>query len=116
LKKGPPVTTQPPHNSVKKMEYVYAALLLHSAGGKVTEDGVKKVLTAAGAKVEEPRVKALVAALSEIKIEDALKAAQTMPTAAAPAAAAAPTETKKEEKKEEKKSEEALAGLGALFG
>jgi len=97
------------------MEYVYAALLLHSAGSKVTEDGVKKVLTAAGVKVEEPRVKALVAALSEVKIEDALKAAQTMPVAAAPAAAA-PAEGKKEEKKEEKKSEEALAGLGALFG
>jgi large subunit ribosomal protein L12 len=97
------------------MEYVYAALLLHSAGGKVTEDGVKKVLTSAGVKVEEPRVKALVAALSEIKIDDALKAAQTMQVAAAPAAAA-PAEGKKEEKKEEKKSEEALAGLGALFG
>jgi large subunit ribosomal protein L12 len=96
------------------MEYVYAALILHSTGSKVTEDGVKKILTAAGVKVEEPRVKALVAALSEIKIEDALKAAQTMPTAAP--AAAAPTETKKEEKKEEKKPEEALAGLGALFG
>jgi large subunit ribosomal protein L12 len=97
------------------MEYVYAALLLHSAGDKVTEDGVKKVLTAAGLKVEEPRVKALIAALSEIKIEDALKAAQTMQVAAAPAAAA-PAAGKKEEKKEEKKSEEALAGLGALFG
>lgn len=97
------------------MEYVYAALLLHSAGGKVTEDGVKKILTAAGVKVEEPRIKALVAALSEIKIEDALKAAQTMQVAAAPAPAA-PTEGKKEDKKEEKKSEEALAGLGALFG
>jgi large subunit ribosomal protein L12 len=98
------------------MEYVYAALLLHSAGGKVTEDGVKKILTAAGAKIEEPRVKALVAALSEIKIEDALKAAQTLPVAAPAVAAAGPAETKKEEKKEEKKSEEALAGLGALFG
>jgi len=99
------------------MEYVYAALLLHSAGGEVTEDNVKKVLTAAGVKAEEPRVKALVAALSEIKIDDALKAAQAAPVAAAPAAAA--TEAKKEEKKPEddkKKSEEALAGLGALFG
>lgn len=99
------------------MEYVYAALLLHSAGEKVTEDSVKKVLTAAGVKVEEPRVKSLVAALSEIKIEDALKAAQAMPVAAAPTAA--PAEAKKEEKKpedEKKKSEEALAGLGALFG
>ena len=97
------------------MEYVYAALLLHSAGDKITEESVKKVLTAAGVKVEEPRVKALVAALSEVKIEDALKAAQTVPVAAAPAAAA-PAAGKKEEKKEEKKSEEALAGLGALFG
>jgi large subunit ribosomal protein L12 len=99
------------------MEYVYAALLLHSAGGEVTEDNVKKVLTAAGVKAEEPRVKALVAALSEIKIDDALKAAQAAPVAAAPAAAA--SEAKKEEKKPEddkKKSEEALAGLGALFG
>ncbi len=98
------------------MEYVYAALLLHSAGEKVTEEGVKKVLTAAGIKAEEPRVKALVAALSEVKIEDALKAAQALPVAAAPAAAA---EAKKEEKKpeeEKKKGEEALAGLGALFG
>jgi large subunit ribosomal protein L12 len=98
------------------MEYVYAALLLHSAGGEVTEDNVKKVLTAAGVKAEEPRVKALVAALSEIKIDDALKAAQAAPVAAAPATAA---EAKKEEKKpedEKKKGEEALAGLGALFG
>jgi large subunit ribosomal protein L12 len=99
------------------MEYVYAALLLHSAGEKVSEEGVKKVLTAAGVKPEEPRIKALVAALSEIKIEDALKSAQAMPVAAAPAAAGA--EAKKEEKKPEddkKKGEEALAGLGALFG
>ena len=35
------------------MEYVYAALLLHSAGDKVTEDSVKKVLTAAGVKVRQ---------------------------------------------------------------
>ncbi len=99
------------------MEYVYAALLLHSAGGKITEETVKKVLTAAGVKTEEPRIKALVAALSEIKIDDALKAAQAMPAAAAPAPAA---EGKKEEKKtaedEKKKGDEALAGLGALFG
>ncbi|MGA8856010.1 MAG: 50S ribosomal protein P1 [Candidatus Bathyarchaeia archaeon] len=101
------------------MEYVYAALLLHSAGGKITDDTVKKVLTAAGVKTDEPRVKALVAALSEIKIDDALKAAQAIPVAAAPAAAA-PTGGKKDKKEgaedEKKKGEEALAGLGALFG
>jgi large subunit ribosomal protein L12 len=102
------------------LKYVYAALLLHSAEQKVTEDSVKKVLTAAGVKAEEPRIKALVAALSEVNIDEALKSAQTM--AVAPAApAAAPAEPgKKEEKKageeEKKKEEEALAGLGALFG
>ena len=114
MKRGTEQAHRPYQIRCEPMEYVYAALLLHSAGGKVTEDGVKKVLTAAGVKVEEPRIKALVAALSEIKIEDALKAAQTMPVAAAPAA-----EAKKEEKKpeeEKKKGEEALEGLGALFG
>jgi large subunit ribosomal protein L12 len=114
LKRGTEQAQRPYQIRCEPMEYVYAALLLHSAGEKVTEDGVKKVLTAAGVKVEEPRIKALIAALSEIKIEDALKAAQTMPVAAAPAA-----EAKKEEKKpeeEKKKGEEALAGLGALFG
>ena len=30
------------------MEYIYAALLLHKAGKKVDENGVKAVLTAAG--------------------------------------------------------------------
>jgi len=100
------------------MKYMYAALLLHSAAQKVDEENVKKVLTAAGVKPEEARVKALVAALSEVKIDEALKAAQAAPVAvAASTAAAAPA--KKEEKKpeeEKKKEEEALAGLGALFG
>ena len=119
MKRASPVTSRTLNGyGVKNMEYVYAALLLHSAGEKITEESVKKVLTAAGTKPEEPRVKALVAALSEIKIEDALKSAQAMQVAAAPAAA--PAEAKKEEKKggeeEKKKGEEALAGLGALFG
>ncbi len=63
-------------------------------------------------------MKALVAALSEVNIDEALKSATVMPVAAAPAAA--PADTKKEEKKaaedDKKKEEEALAGLGALFG
>jgi large subunit ribosomal protein L12 len=99
------------------MKYVYAALLLHSSAQPVTEENVKKVVTAAGSQVEEAQVKALVAALSEVNIDEALKSASVM---AAPVAAPAPTETKKEDKKpaeeEKKKEEEALAGLGALFG
>ena len=104
------------------MEYIYAALLLHKAGQQITEDNVKKVLSAAGITPDESRVKSLVAALSEINIDEAIKQAVAAPVAvaAAPAASAqtaeAPAkEEKKEEKKEEEK-EEALSGLSALFG
>ncbi|MEM1654731.1 MAG: 50S ribosomal protein P1 [Nitrososphaerota archaeon] len=104
------------------MEYIYAALLLHRAGQQITEENVKKVLSAAGVNPDEARIKALVAALSEINIDEVLKSAIAMPLAPVAAApAAAPSEEKKpeakEEKKEEEKSEEeALAGLSALFG
>jgi len=101
------------------MKYMYAALLLHSAAQPVDEANIKKILTAAGVKPEETRIKALVAALSEVKIDEALKAAKAVPVAVAAPAAAAPAAGKKEEKKpedEKKKEEEALAGLGALFG
>lgn len=101
------------------MKYVYAAMLLHSAGQPISEDSVKKVLGAAGAKVEEARVKALVAALSEVKIDEVLKNAATVAVAApaaAPAAPSGPAQPKVEAKDDKKKEEEALAGLGALFG
>jgi large subunit ribosomal protein L12 len=101
------------------VKYVYAALLLHSSAQPITEENVKKVVSAAGSQVEEVQVKALVAALSEVNIDEALKSATTMAAVAAAPPAAAPAE-KKEEKKagedEKKKEEEALAGLGALFG
>ncbi len=103
------------------MEYVYGALLLHAAGQEVSEDNLKKVLTAAGVKADETRIKALTAALDGVNIEEAISSAAFAPVAAAPtpaAGAAAPAkEEKKEEKKEERVSEEeAAAGLGALFG
>ncbi|MEM2593027.1 MAG: 50S ribosomal protein P1 [Nitrososphaerota archaeon] len=105
------------------MEYIYAALLLHRAGQQITEENVKKVLSAAGVNPDEARIKALVAALSEINIDEVLKSATAMPLAPVAAApAAAPSEEKKPEAKEEKKEEEkkseeeALAGLSALFG
>jgi len=101
------------------MKYVYAALLLHSWAQPVTEENVKKIVSAAGGQAEESQVKALVAALSEVNIDEALKSASSMMMAPA-APAAAPAEGKKKEEKpaedEKKKEEEALAGLGALFG
>jgi len=99
------------------MEYVYSAMLLHSAGQPINEENVKKVLTAAGVKTDAARVKALVASLEGVNIDEAIKSA-AMPVAAAPAAAAAPAEKKekkKEEKKEEVSQDEAAAGLSALF-
>jgi len=101
------------------MEYVYAALLLHSLGKKIDEQSVSSVISAAGGAPDAAKTKALVASLEGVNIDEAIKNA-AMPVAAAPAAAgaaAAPAEGKKEEKKEEKKSEEeAAAGLASLFG
>jgi len=99
------------------MEYVYSAMLLHSAGQPVNEENVKKVLTAAGVKTDAARVKALVASLEGVNIDEAIKSATAIPVAA-PAASAAPAEKKekkKEEKKEEVSQDEAAAGLSALF-
>ena len=108
------------------MEYVYAALLLHRLKQNITEDSVKNVVKAAGVTPDDVRVKALVAALGEVNIEEALKAAPVAAAAAAAAPAAAgggaaaaaggEAPAKEEEKKEEKKEEEALEGLSSLFG
>ena len=106
------------------MIYIYAGLLLHKAGKEINEENVKKVLTATGVDVDEARIKALVAALKDVDIEEAIKkAAVTAMPMAAPVAGvdtkSADESAKKEEKSEEdeKKAEEsAAAGLGALFG
>ena len=103
------------------MEYVYAALLLHSAGKDVNEDGIKKVVEASGVAADEIRIKALVAALDGVDIAKVLSQAATMPVAAAaaPVAAAAPAGKPAKEEKEESKEaaeESGVEGLGALFG
>jgi large subunit ribosomal protein L12 len=105
------------------MEYVYAALLLHSAGKDVNEDGIRKVVEAAGVAADEVRIKALVAALEGVDITKVLSQAAAMPVAAAaaaaPAAAAAAAPAAKAEEKEENKQEaeeSGVEGLGALFG
>jgi len=57
------------------MKDVYAVLLLHSAGQKVTEENLGKVLTAAGASEEATKLKAVVAALEGVNIDEAVKQA-----------------------------------------
>jgi len=106
------------------MENIYAAMLLHKAGKEINEEAVTNVLTAAGLTVDAIKVKALVASLSEVNIDEAIKAAPTMMAAAPAQAVAAPVaeqkpkeEDKKKKVEEEKAKEEAaLEGLGALFG
>ena len=102
------------------MEYVYAALLLHKLDKEVNEANLSSVVKASGAEVNEAQVKALVAALADVNIDEAVKAAPVaVAAAAAPAAdAAAGGEAKKEEApKEEGKTEEAaMEGLSSLFG
>ena len=100
------------------MEYVYSAMLLHSAGKPIDEASVTKVLDSAGVKSDASRVKALVASLKDVNIDEAI--ANAAAVQAAPAAAAAPApEAKAEQKPKEddkKTEEEAAEGLSSLFG
>jgi len=103
------------------MEYVYAALMLHKLKKEVNEANVTSVVKASGAEVKEAQVKALVAALADVNIEEAIKAAPVAVAAAPSAGGDAPAaggEAKKEEKKaDDGKSEEAaMEGLSSLFG
>ena len=108
------------------MEYIYAAMLLHKAGKEINEQSLTNVLTAAGINVDPVRVKALVASLAEVNIEEAIKSAPTMAAAPAAVQAQAPTaptteakpkeEKKKKAEEEKAQADEALEGLGALFG
>ena len=97
------------------MQYVYAAMLIHSTGKTVDESGIEGILKSAGVEYDQARVKALVASIKNINIDDAIAKAAVSQVAAAPAAA---TEAAAEEPEEDagKKEEEAAAGLGALFG
>ena len=113
------------------MEYVYAALILNESGDEINEENLTDVLDAAGVDVEESRVKALVAALEDVDIEEAVETAAAAPAAGAAAGGDAEAETEEvevaEEEEEEEAEEEEAAdededegdegeGLGELFG
>ena len=104
------------------MEYVYTAMLLHSAGTEVSAKSVEKVLKAAGVKADKSRAEALVASLEGVDIEEAMATAAVAAPAASGAAPAAATSSEEapaeeaEEEEEEVSEEDAVSGLGALFG
>ncbi len=111
------------------MEYVYAALILNEAGEEINEDNLTGVLEAAGVDVEESRVKALIAALEDVDIDEAVEQAEAVPAGAgAPAPAEGgeaeaagggeeAEEAETEDEDDEEEDEEASGeGLGELFG
>ena len=67
------------------MEYIYAAMILHSADKDINEENVKSIIEAAGIDADDARIKALIAALEDVDIDEAM---ETTAMAAAPAAAA----------------------------
>ena len=104
------------------MEYVYAAMLLHSAGKPISEENLASVLKAAKIEPDQTRIKALTASLEGVNIDEVVSKGLAMMTSAPAAPAEAKEDKKDDKKKEEKKKEEkvseeeAAAGLGALFG
>ena len=98
------------------MEYVYAALILNETGEEINEDNVTGVLEAAGVDVEESRVKALVAALEDVDIEEAIETAAAAPAAGASAGAAADADAADEADDDDEEEGDGGEGLGELFG
>lgn len=104
----------------RKMEYIYAVMLLNKAGKEANVENVTAVLKAAGVEADAAKVKSLIAALEGVDIEKVISEAAVAPISggAAPAgtgAAAAPAEKKEEKKKEAQPAVDAAAGLGSLF-
>ncbi|PSQ11382.1 50S ribosomal protein P1 [Halobacteriales archaeon QS_7_68_65] len=116
------------------MEYVYAALILNETDEEINEDNLTDVLEAAGADVEDSRVKALVAALEDVDIEEAVDQAAAVPAGGAggaggtaPGGAGGEADADEAEEADEEEAEEAEPdddedddaggeGLGELFG
>ena len=106
-----------PQGNLDTMEYVYAALLLHKLDKEVNEANLTSVVKASGAEVNGAQVKALVAALADVNIDEAVKSAPVAVAAAAAPAEAAGEAKKEEAPKDEGKTEEAaMEGLSSLFG
>lgn len=95
-------------------------MVLHSTGKKISEKGIEAIIKAAGGKPDESKIKTLVASLSSIDIDEAIKGASLM-TAAVPGTSEATKDVKAAaaaEKVEEEKDEEEGddLGLSSLFG
>lgn len=104
------------------MELVYAALTLNEAGKEVNEDNLEAIVDAADLDVEDSEIAALVAALEDVDIEEAMETAVAAGGAsAAPAGGDDSSDEEAEEDEEEEAEEdegdedEAAEGLGSMF-
>ena len=103
------------------MELIYAALTLHEAGKEVNEDNLEAIVDAADLDVEDSEIAALVAALEDVDIEEAMETAVAAGGAAAAPSGDSESEEAEEEEEEEEEDEddaseeEAAEGLGSMF-
>ena len=100
------------------MQYLHAALVLHTTGKKVTEKGIEAIIKAAGGKPDESKVKGLVATLSSIDIDEVIKGASLLTTASPGPTVPEPTKDVKDAAQVEEVEEEEGddLGLSSLFG
>ena len=106
------------------MQYLHAALVLHSSGKEISEKGIVSIIKAAGGTPDQGKVKALVATLESIDIEEAIKGASLMPVGVPGSATAGvsqsqvDTEASAGDESDEGDDEEEGddLGLSALFG
>jgi large subunit ribosomal protein L12 len=103
------------------MELIYAALTLDEAGKEVNEENLQEIVDAVDLDVEDSEVSALVAALEDVDIEEAMETA-VAGGAAAPAGGSSDdsadeeeAEEEEEEEEDEADEEEAAEGLGNMF-
>lgn len=110
------------------MKYIHAAMLLHEADKDITEANVRDVLETANADVNEHRVKALVAALEDVDIDDALDVPGAVRAADQPVTREATDDVGEDDADESDSAEESddatdddggaddgAEGLGAMF-
>jgi large subunit ribosomal protein L12 len=101
------------------MELIYAALTLSEAGKEITEENLQDLVDAADLEVEDSEVAALVAALEEVDIKEAMETAVGGGAAPAPSGDDSAKEEEEDEAEVEEEDDEdegdAAEGLGNMF-
>ncbi|MFB6116221.1 MAG: 50S ribosomal protein P1 [Candidatus Nanosalina sp.] len=103
------------------MELIYAALTLSEADKEINEENLQDIVDAAGLDVEDSEIAALVAALEDVDIQEAMETA--VAGGAAPAGGSSDDSADEEEEAVDEEEdedegadeEEAAEGLGNMF-